>query len=282
MTTIQFTNNVFSTSPMNRGSNGSENTAICGTHLLSNNGRYNKIVSIDNYSQQDRFPFALEKKKEDSIKISDEKIIIGIKELKIEDKMDENDSFHGNVKETLDISLNSFSSTSTLSCEEGLYDSNPRVLFKRHWLKNLPERVESFTDQPFPLRETLSRICTTNEDMNEAYKSNSLILMQQEVSQSSKLFEEKRKRFIFGLNSNRMYSHLKQKKIIHTSSDIILKKTWKSKAQVRKIPSTSLLLRKNNMERKNRNVRFNPRIAVVEYERTLQIFAKDGWEKYYV
>jgi len=273
MTSVKFTNKVVSTFHLQKGNRTREYALFKPSHSLISNDYSKSKISLDDYLQKKNTEDHIKKFNGGIlIKDMDRKVNVSENEKNMDEKKDEHDMFDVHEEDTAILSLKSFPSTSTLSLEEDTRNLFPRTLFTSYWSKNLPDRVESFCDKPFPLRDSLVRNCDSATDLSKDDKPNS-------ISQ----FDEKKRRFIFGITTSTDHTYFRKKDITHTSSDIILERYGIPRAPVRKAESTSVLLRNNNRRNNSsRNVRFNPRIDVVEYQAVSQFYAKDDWSKYYV
>lgn len=165
------------------------------------------------------------------------------------------------------FSLSPSASSSTLSLEDEIFNSNPRTLFIGHWSKNLPERVESFSEKPFPLRGSLSLDSYSDDESPPPMPPVSDRLLQRRGPN---------KRTIFGL------SPYASSPLMTAASDSILEVRLEPKDGIRKTVSTSALLKDKKDRDKNLNVSFSPDIDVRYYETLVEFYAREDWSDFYM
>jgi len=165
------------------------------------------------------------------------------------------------------FSLSPFSSPSSLSLEDETFNSNPRTLFIGHWSKNLPERVESFSKKPFPLRGSLSLASYSDDESPPPLTPVSDRLLRRRGRNKRTIFRS---------------SPYESSPLMTTASDSVLELRSEPKEGIRKTVSASALLKDKKDRDKSLNVSFSPDIDIRYYQTVVEFYAREDWSDFYV
>merc|ERR1719162_1305834 len=102
--------------------------------------------------------------------------------------------------------------------------------------------------------------------MNDLYREN------QKSSLATNLLQYKNKKTQRNIFGREPYE---KNRLVVAKSDSVLEA--KARSSFPKIASTSALIRNKVKRQKSHNVSFNPRIAVFEYQKSMEFYARDDW-----
>jgi len=145
---------------------------------------------------------------------------------------------------------------------------SPRPLFNKYWSKQLPERINSFEDVPFPLRETLFREESESSDEND-------VPFRSPVPKDFFSLREEFQRSIFGSAPYGRHS------LICNNSDSMLETYPKPEYSFRKTVSASVLMKNRKKRGCKVNVKFSPHVDVIEFAKDMEVYAHDDWSKFF-